>query len=221
VHLVGRYSNRVELSGQLSNRAIEARINALWSLARDNVSTQPWAHNSPVFEPTLRTPKRVCRRLDRAKVEELIHGYVDGVPVDELAARFQVDQSTVQKHAGRHGLPRRSPRLGPRQSEEAARLYLAGHSLAKLASTFGVATDTVACALRRAGVALRPRRGGPFLAGRPAGIQAVALTESESVTGWVWAGSGGGYRGDVSARIARSTRICVSYGINKLRVISR
>jgi hypothetical protein len=46
-----------------------------------------------------------------AKVEELIHGYVVRVPVDELAARFQVDQSTVQKHARRHGLPRRSPRL--------------------------------------------------------------------------------------------------------------
>jgi transposase-like protein len=46
-------------------------------------------------------------------------------------------------------LPRRSPRLGPRQSEEAARLYLTGQSLAKLAKHFGVATDTVALALRR------------------------------------------------------------------------
>jgi DNA-directed RNA polymerase specialized sigma24 family protein len=161
VYLVGRYSNRVEVSGQLSNQAIRVRIDALWSLTRDNVSTTSWAHNSPVSEPALRTPKRVCRRLDPSKVEELIQGYVDGVPVDELAARFQVDQSTVQKHARRHGLPRRSPRLGPRQSEEAVRLYLAGQSLAKLAKHFGVASDTVALALRRAGVALRPRRGWP------------------------------------------------------------
>jgi hypothetical protein len=88
----------VEVSGQLSNQAVKERINALWSLTRDKVSILPWDDNSPVSEPTLRTPKRVCRRLDPAKVEELIHGYVDGVPVDELAARFQVDQSTVQKH---------------------------------------------------------------------------------------------------------------------------
>jgi hypothetical protein len=78
-----------------------------------------------------------------------------------MAARFQVDQSTVQKHARSYGLPRRSPRLGPRQSEEAVRLYLAGQSLAKLASHFGVATDMVVLAFRRAGVALRPRWGWP------------------------------------------------------------
>jgi DNA-directed RNA polymerase specialized sigma24 family protein len=165
VHLVGRYSNPVELtvevSGQLSNQEIRERINALWSLTRDNVSATSWAHNSLVSEPALRTSKRVCRRLDPAKVEELIQGFVDGVPVDELAARFQVDQSTVQKHARRHGLPRRSSRLGADPSEEAARLYLAGQSFAKLAKHFGVATDTVALALRRAGVALRPRRGWP------------------------------------------------------------
>jgi len=106
-----------------------------------------------------RTQRRVCRRLEPSKVEELIQGYSDGVPVDELAGRFQVDQSTVQKHARRHGLRRRSPRLGPNQTAEAVRLYLAGQSLAKLSKHFGVATDTVALALRRAGVTLRPRRG--------------------------------------------------------------
>jgi DNA-directed RNA polymerase specialized sigma24 family protein len=108
-----------------------------------------------------RIPRRVCRRLDPAKVEELITSYSERMPVDELAIRFGVDQSTVQKHARRKGLPRRSPRLGPNQTEEAVRLYLAGQSLAKLAKHFGVATDTVALALRRAGVTLRPRPGWP------------------------------------------------------------
>jgi 2-hydroxychromene-2-carboxylate isomerase len=79
-----------------------------------------------------RTPRRLCRRLEPAKVEELIEGYVEGVPVDVPAERFGVDQSTVQKHARRHGLPRRAPRLGPNQTEEVARLYLAGQSLTKL-----------------------------------------------------------------------------------------
>jgi len=106
-----------------------------------------------------RTPRRVCRRLEPTKVEELTQGYVEGLPVDVLAQKFSVDQSTVQKHARRHGLPRRAPRLGPNQTEEAARLYLAGQSLAKLSDHFGVATDTVALALHRAGITLRPRRG--------------------------------------------------------------
>jgi DNA-directed RNA polymerase specialized sigma24 family protein len=149
----------VEVSGRLSNQAIRDEINALWSLTRENVPTTSRDRTSPVSEPALRNPKRNCRRLKPAKVEELIQGYIEGVPVDELAFRFQIDQSTVQKYARRRVLPRRSPRLGPRQSEEAARLYLAGQSLAKLSEHFGVATDTVALALRRAGVTLRPRRG--------------------------------------------------------------
>ena len=106
-----------------------------------------------------RTPRRVCRRLDSYRVEDLIRGYANGVPVDELAAQFRVDQSTVQKHARRHDLPHRSPRLGPNQIKEAVTLYAEGQSLLKLAARFGVATDTVALALRRAGVTLRLRRG--------------------------------------------------------------
>ena len=149
------------MSGQLSNQAIKETINELWSLTRENDPTTSLEQTSPGSQPALRTPERICRRLGPAQVEELIQGYEDGGPVDEVAARFPVDQSTVQKHSRRRALPRRSPRLGPRHSEGAARLYLAGQSLAKLSEHFGVATDTVALALRRAGDTLRPRRGWP------------------------------------------------------------
>ena len=83
-----------------------------------------------------RTPRRVCRRLEPARVEELFQGYSDGVPVDELADQFGVDQSTLQKHGRRHDLPRRSPRLGPNQIKEAITLYTEGQSLLKLATHF-------------------------------------------------------------------------------------
>jgi DNA-directed RNA polymerase specialized sigma24 family protein len=149
----------VEVSGQLSNQAIKERIDALWDMTRVNVPAAPRERTTSESQDVLRIPKRLLRRLGQAQVEELIQGYIDGVPVDELAARFQVDQSTIQKHARRQGLPCRSPRLGPKQSEEAVRLYLAGQSLAKLSEHFGVATDTVALALHRSGVTLRPRRG--------------------------------------------------------------
>jgi hypothetical protein len=139
VEVLGRYSNLVD-QGE--------RVSYLLQIVPSGPS-----------EAKTRTPKRVCRRLDPAQVEQLVARYAEGVPVADLAATFGIDQWTVQKYARRHGLPRRSPRLGPVQTAEATRLYLAGQSLAKLSDHFGVATDTVAAALRRAGVTLRPRRG--------------------------------------------------------------
>ena len=149
VYLVGRYLNRVEVMGRYLNHSDQGEC------LRNLLEMVPSGSKTA----KTRTPRRVCRRLEPSKVQELIQGYADAVPVDHLATQFGVDQSTVQKHARRHDLPRRSPRLGPNQSAEAAQLYLEGQSLAKLAMHFGVATDTVALALRRAGVTLRPRRG--------------------------------------------------------------
>jgi hypothetical protein len=150
---------RVEVSGQLSNQSVNEKIGVLWALTRHNVASISSEDVLPDPQLAVRSPTRVCRPLEPAGVEELIQGYVDGLPIGELATQFGIDPSTLQRHARRRGLPRRSPRLGPRQSEEAARLYLAGQSLAKLSKRFGVATDTVAVALRRNGVTLRPRRG--------------------------------------------------------------
>ena len=152
VQLDGRYSNPVEVMGRDLNHSDQGEC------LRKVLEMIPSGSQSA----KTRTPRRVFRRLSPAHVEELIKGYVEGVPVDVLADRFGVDQSTVQKHARRHDLPRRSPRLGPNQSAEAARLYLEGQSLANLANHFGVATDTVAFALRRSEVTLRPRRGWEY-----------------------------------------------------------
>jgi hypothetical protein len=113
-------------------------------------------------EAKIRTNRRVCRRLDPAQVDRLVAGYAEGVPVADLASTFGVDQWTVQKYARRHGLPRRSPRLGPNQAKEAADLYVAGSSLASVAKHFDVATDTVAKALTGGGIKLRPRRGWKY-----------------------------------------------------------
>jgi hypothetical protein len=98
------------------------------------------------------TRRRVCRRLEPARVEELIKGYVEEVPVDILANQFGVDQSTVQKHARRHDLPRRSPRLGPNQIKEAMTLYTEGQSLLKLATHFDVATDPLVTSRPASGI---------------------------------------------------------------------
>ena len=149
MHLKGRYSNPVEVMGRYLNHSDQGEC------LRNLLGMVP---SGPKTAKT-RTQRRVCRRLEPSKVEDLIRGYSEGVPVDELAIRFGIDQSTVQKHARRHDLPRRSPRLGPNQIKEAITLYTEGQSLLTLATHFGVATDTVALALLRAGVTLRPRRG--------------------------------------------------------------
>jgi hypothetical protein len=72
----------VELTGQLSNQAIKEGITALWSLTRENLPTTSLELSSPESQPALRTPRRALRRLAPGKVEELIQGYIDGVPVD-------------------------------------------------------------------------------------------------------------------------------------------
>jgi DNA-directed RNA polymerase specialized sigma24 family protein len=49
----------------------------------------------------------------------------------------------------------------PAVSEETAELYEPGLSLADVADRFGIDAKTVANRFRRAGVAIRPRRGRP------------------------------------------------------------
>lgn len=95
-------------------------------------------------------------------ITRIVQGYTEGVQVADLATELHMDQWTVGKYARLHGLPPRFPRLGPQQIEEAVELYRSGQSLAKLAHRFGVATDTVAKALRQNGQKLRPRNGWKY-----------------------------------------------------------
>ena len=102
-------------------------------------------------------------RSAKSAISDSAAGYADGIPLAEIAATLGVDQGTVQKYAHRNGLLRRSPRLGPNQTKEAADLYVAGSSLASVATHFGVATDTVATAqLTVAAIKLRRLRGWKY-----------------------------------------------------------
>ena len=57
------------------------------------------------------------------------------------------------------GITIRRQGLTSEQVSEAAKLYAAGHSLAWLGARYGVSHTTVATALRRQGIQLRPRPG--------------------------------------------------------------
>ena len=197
---MGRYSNRVEVMGRYLNHSAQGEC------LRNLLEMVPSGSKTA----KTRTPRRVCRRLETSRVEELIKVYVEGVSVDVLAGKFGVDQSTVQKHARRHDLPRRSPRLGPSQIKEAVTLYTEGQSLLKLAAHFGH-RHGCPCAAKGWGHASTTARLDPVGTTR-------SLFWGRPMSSWVGCGSAGAWdsaryrmgpqflevvtRADVSARCA-------------------
>ena len=116
--------------------------------------------DEPVQAPRSRTPKRICRQLNKDEIADLVKAYADGDLLDQLVARFEVDPTTIEKHVRAAGIPKRIHWIGPRQLERAIVLYEDGRSVSFIAGQFGVGAATVIQALTTAGVQLR-RRGRP------------------------------------------------------------
>jgi transposase-like protein len=139
VELLGRYSK------QLPN--LEKLQELLGMVPTDPVAGVP------------RVKKQVQKRLTAGELEAFSTAYRAGSSIRELAQFFKINRTTVHAHVDTLGLPRRYPRLAPTDVNEAAQLYQAGKSLIAIGRHLGVAGDTVALALRRAGVEIRKRRG--------------------------------------------------------------
>lgn len=142
-HKCCRFDNAVVLAGQLSNHAIPLPD---WPVARD-----------------LSVRHSRARRLEPAEVDELLTRYLDGEPVSELTQEFGMHRSTLHEHRAGRGLPSRDPHraLDDKQITHAAWLYRTGLSTLAIARDYGVHPATVARALKRAGIELRPKgRGG-------------------------------------------------------------
>lgn len=107
----------------------------------------------------LRSTKQVQRRLSASELEEFSTIYQAGSSIREIAQYFKIHRTTVHAHVEALGLLHRDPRLTPADIKEAAEMYQSGKSLIAVAGHFGVAGDTVALALRKAGVEIRKRRG--------------------------------------------------------------
>ena len=104
-------------------------------------------------------PRQKQRRLRLDDLEQLRAAYLAGAAVADLAGRFGITRQTVLKHARRMGLPRRHPKLSPREAAQAVDLYSDGYSLAKVGAALGVDPTTVWRALDRAGVSARDAHG--------------------------------------------------------------
>jgi len=162
VDLKGRLSNPLDIPETPAAQGSE-KI-ACSSEGGETTQIRPSDHHAEVpREEEGRLSNRAQRRLSPADVDDLIATYRAGATIRHLAAEFGIHRTTVVGHLDRHGVPRHSE-LAVRESgtlEEAAGLYASGLSLADVADRFGIDAQTVANRFRRAGVAVRPRRGRP------------------------------------------------------------
>src|SRR5439155_26330417 len=86
-------------------------------------------------------------RLSVSNRAELIDGYVVGVPVRELAKRFNVHRGAVREIARQAGLAARYPELADAIRPHAARLYAVGLTPAQLAMPLGSSAEAALSAV--------------------------------------------------------------------------
>lgn len=96
-------------------------------------------------------------RLSASNREELLVGYAEGVPVQELARRFNVHRATVREIARRAGHPSRAPEHSQQVRGEAARLYAEGFTLSQVAAQLGIGDEAVRSAVVANGGTIRPK----------------------------------------------------------------
>lgn len=99
-------------------------------------------------------------RLSKSEIERLLIIYQSGRTVNDLAADFQVNRTTIMAHLRRAGVPRRESKISDSQLREVVECYLAGQTLVQVGDRFGVDGEAIRRALLKAGVARRS-------AGRP------------------------------------------------------
>jgi DNA-binding CsgD family transcriptional regulator len=92
-------------------------------------------------------------------LDHLVTDYLSGVKVKELAERYRITRQTVLEHMRRQSVPRRHPRLGRDEVDEAGNLYRSGKSLADIGAVFAVDPGTVRRALTKIGVPMRDPHG--------------------------------------------------------------
>lgn len=115
----------------------------------------PVAENSPRPQTRLSVPNRTALAKD----------YDEGVPIEELAARFGIHRATVHRLAAQAGVAVRRRGLDEPGREKAARLYEQGMTLNEIAGELGIGKDSVRSAVVACGGTIRPRGRRPALAG--------------------------------------------------------
>ncbi len=96
-------------------------------------------------------------RLSASNRVALLAGYAEGVPVQELATRFNIHRATVREIARRAGHPSRASEHSQQLRGEAARLYAEGFTLSQVAAQLGIGDEAVRSAVVANGGTIRPK----------------------------------------------------------------
>lgn len=93
-------------------------------------------------------------------IAQLVAEYEAGTPTTKLTEQFGLSKGAVLKLLHEAGASMRQQALSERELAEARLLYESGLSLVAVGERVSRHHTTVHLALRRAGVAMRPRKGG-------------------------------------------------------------
>lgn len=150
---------RVDLSTRFSNPRREVNLLVRQVLrcpgARQRRSREDQINDSR--GPNVRELRDLQTLLSPEQVASLIAAYVQGVPVCELADRYNVHRTTVTEHARHHGLALCRRSLDEDERTTAAGLYEDGLTMSEIAEQFEVSTGAVRTALVIEGILIRPR----------------------------------------------------------------
>lgn len=108
------------------------------------------------------------RWLEREKTEAMYADYSSGMPVEDVAKKYELSDSAVYLRFRTAGLKLH------RASDNTAAMYMdycTGMSTGEVAEKWGVSRKTVTDRFKQLGVPLRPRKGGPsYVTPVPAGV---------------------------------------------------
>ena len=154
---VSSFSTYVDLRSSFSNP--RKPLGSLISrVLRGSRARRPRTRGAQIADergPVRENSRQSQTRLSVSNRAELIAGYADGVPVRELATRFNVHRGTVREIARQAGLAARRPELPDATRQDAAQLYAGGLTLAQVAARLAVSTEAVRSAVIASGGTIR------------------------------------------------------------------
>lgn len=106
--------------------------------------------------------RQVQRHLSPAEQVAVVRAYQSGADMATLAKQYGVHRHSVSRALHALGIPLRRGGLRPEDVAEAAQLYEAGWSLARLGDRYSCTHTAVRAKLISHGVKMRPRPGWSY-----------------------------------------------------------
>lgn len=112
--------------------------------------------NEPPRSPERTPRRRTIKDVHADQLAAIVSEYQAGATVYELAAQYALNRNSIANVLKRNGVQLRGQGLASEQIDQAAYLYAAGQSLARIGERFGVDVRTVQRRLIERGVTMRP-----------------------------------------------------------------